>query len=140
MSSNNVHYTATLNHTAPNYTSLHLSTLHFLSFTLHYCPIWLNPSTFPIALFHLPSLNYTQYSSHIPKLISKLMNPFTALKNFTPFHFISLFYFIFSPTFPINPSLHFTLLFASTNHFPSLPSPSVFAFYRLHFPHCSTLS
>ena len=27
---------ATLNHTSPNYTSLHLSTLHFLSFTLHF--------------------------------------------------------------------------------------------------------
>ena len=44
---------ATLNHTTPNYTSLLLSTLHFLSFTLHYSPIWLNPSTFPIVLFHL---------------------------------------------------------------------------------------
>jgi len=36
---------ATLNHTTPNYTSLHLSTLNFLSFTLHYSPIWLNTST-----------------------------------------------------------------------------------------------
>ena len=27
---------ATLYHTSPNYTSLHLSTLHFLSFTLHF--------------------------------------------------------------------------------------------------------
>ena len=80
---------ATLNHTSPNYTSLHLSTLHFLSFTLHYSPIWFNPSTFPIVLFHLTSLNQAQYGSHIPKLISKVMNPFTALKNFSPFHFIS---------------------------------------------------
>ena len=37
----------TLHHTSPNYTSLHLSTLHFLSFklhpaTLHYPLIWLN--------------------------------------------------------------------------------------------------
>jgi uncharacterized membrane protein YobD (UPF0266 family) len=48
---------ATLHHTSPNYTPLHLSTLHFLSFTLHYSPIWLNPSTFPIVLFHLTSLN-----------------------------------------------------------------------------------
>ena len=36
---------ATLYHTSPNYTSLHLSTLHFLSFALHYSPVWLNPST-----------------------------------------------------------------------------------------------
>jgi len=34
---------ATLHHTSPNYTSLHLSTLHCLSFTLHYPLIWLNP-------------------------------------------------------------------------------------------------
>jgi hypothetical protein len=44
---------ATLHHTLPNYTSLHLSTLHLLSFTLHYPLIWLNPLTFPIVLFHL---------------------------------------------------------------------------------------
>jgi len=47
---------ATLHHTSPNYTSLHLSTLHFLPFTLHYPLIWLNPFTFPI-LFPLTSLN-----------------------------------------------------------------------------------
>ena len=72
---------ATLHHTSPNYTSLHLSTLHYLSFTLHYPLIWLNPSTFPTALFHLTSLTQTQYSSPISKLISKIMNPITALKN-----------------------------------------------------------
>ena len=48
---------ATLHHTSPNYTSLHLSTLHFLSFTLHVPLIWLNPLTFSTALFHLTSLN-----------------------------------------------------------------------------------
>jgi hypothetical protein len=113
-------------------TSLHLLTLHFLSFTLHYPLIWLNPSTFPIVLFHLTPLNYTQYSSHIPKLISKIMNPFTVLKNLSTFHFTSLFIFF---TYPINPSLHFILPFISTTHFPSL-----FTFYRVHFPHCFTLS
>jgi len=46
MSSNNVghfitstiitlQHFVTLHHTSPNYTSLHLSTFHFLSFTLH---------------------------------------------------------------------------------------------------------
>ena len=83
-------YCSTLNYTSPNYTSLHLSTLHFLSFAIHYSPVWLNPSTFPIVQFHLTSLNLTQYGSHIPKLISKVMNPFTALKNLSPFHFTSL--------------------------------------------------
>jgi len=47
---------ATLHHTSPNYTSLHLLTLHFLSFTLHYPLIWLNPFTFPNILLHLTSL------------------------------------------------------------------------------------
>ena len=32
------------------YSSLHLSTLHFLSFALHYSPVWFKPSTFPIVL------------------------------------------------------------------------------------------
>ena len=110
---------ATLNHTTPNYTSLHLPTLHFLSFTLHYSPIQLTPSTFPIVLFHLTSLNQTQYSSHIPKLISKIMNPFTAPKNFSPFHI--LFYFYFS-------------LFLSTLHF-TLHCYSHLQITSLHFPY-----
>jgi hypothetical protein len=54
---------ATLHHTSPNYTSLHLSTLHFLSFTLHYRLIWLNSFRFPTVLFHLTSLNWAQYST-----------------------------------------------------------------------------
>ena len=95
---------ATLNNTIPNYTSLHLSTLHFLSFTLHYSPIWLNPSTFPVVLCHLTSLNQTQYVSHIPQHISKVMNHFIALKNFSPFHFSNFYFFpLFLST------LHFTL-------------------------------
>ena len=135
---------ATLNHTTPNYTSLQLSTLHFLSFTLHYSPIWLNPPTFPIVLFHLTSLNQTQYGAHIPKLISKVMNPFTSLKKFFPFHFfIFLFDFFFSlflSTLHLNlhcyshlqitslqfPCLHFLLFIAFTSstvlHFPNLRS------------------
>jgi len=46
---------ATLYNTSPIYTSLHLPTPHFLSFTLHYPLIWLNSSTFPTVLFHLTS-------------------------------------------------------------------------------------
>jgi hypothetical protein len=51
------HYTATLHHTSPNYTSLHLSTLHSLTITLHYPLIWINPITYLTAVFHLTSLN-----------------------------------------------------------------------------------
>ena len=83
---------ATLHHSSPNYTSLHLSTLHFLSFTLHYPLIWLNPFTFPTALFHLTSLNYPQYSSPISKLISKIMNLKETLT--ISLHFPSLFIFL----------------------------------------------
>ena len=63
------------------------------------------------------------------------MNPFTALKNFSPFHFtFILFCFIlFYFTYPINPTLHFTLLFITTTHFPSPHFSSLFTFYRLHF-------
>ena len=46
------------------------------------------------------------------------MNSFTALKNLSPFHFTSLHFTFF--TYPIDPSLHFTLLFISTTHVPSL--------------------
>jgi hypothetical protein len=63
MSSNNVGHLITKTMTtlqqfaALHHTSLHLSTLHYLTFTLHYPLIWLNPFTFPIVLFHLTSLN-----------------------------------------------------------------------------------
>ena len=113
---------ATLYHTSPNYTSLHLSTLHFLSFTLHYSPVCLNPSTFPLVLFHPPSLNLTQYWSHIPKLISKVMNPFTALKNFSPFRFISLYIYLFIFHFSYQPftSLYFAIHIYNSHPFTSL--------------------
>jgi hypothetical protein len=111
---------ATLKHTTPNYTSLHLSALHFLSFTPYYSPIWLNSSTFPIVLFHVTSLNETQHGSHIPKLISKVVNPLTALKNFSPFtSFHFLFYFI-SFHFSYQP---FTSLYIVIRIYKSLPLP-----------------
>ena len=56
------------------------------------------------------------------------MYPFTALRAFTPFHFTSLFF-----TYHINPSLHFTLPFISTPHFPSL-------FITFICPHSFSLS
>jgi len=48
---------ATLHHNSPNYTSLRLSKLHFLSFTLHYSIILLNKFAFPIVIFPLTQLN-----------------------------------------------------------------------------------
>ena len=135
---------ATLHHTSPNYTSLHLSTLHFLSFTLRYSPIWLNPSTFPIVLFHPPSLNQTQYGSHIPRLISKVMYLFTALKKRSPFPFTSLFIFYFI-LFLLSYQRFISFYFAA-HIYNSLPFTSLtFTFYFLlftffHFPHCFAFS
>ena len=120
-----LHFT-TLHHTSPNYTTLHLSILHFLSFALHYPLIWLNPFTFPIVLFPPTSLNQTQYGYHIPQRFSKIINPFTALKNLSLFHFTFFLFFSFF-TYPINNSLHFTLLCYSPLKLASLN------FTSLHF-------
>ena len=129
---------ATLHHTSPNYTSLHLSTLHFLSFTLHYPLILLNPFIFPIVQFPLTSLNQTQYGYHIPKLISKIMHPFTALKNLSPFHF-TFYLFFFHLSYQPFTSLYFAIHLYNSLPFTSLP----FTFYFLspslpptvlHFP------
>ena len=65
-------YFATLNHTTPNYTSLHLSTLHFLSFTLHYSPIY---------------ISYRSISSHITKLDTvRFSHTQTYFQNNKPLH------------------------------------------------------
>ena len=80
-----------------------------------------------------------QYGSHIQKLISKVMNHFTALKNFSPFHFI--FYFIcffilFLSTLHL--TLHCYLHLQSTSlHFPCLHFLCFITFTYstvLHFP------
>ena len=133
-----LHCNTSLHFTTLHYTSLHLSTLHFLTFALHYPLIWLNPFTFPIVLFPLTSLNY---GYHIPKFISKIMNPFTALKNLSPFHFT--IFFLFS-TYSINLSLHFTLLFTSTTRLPSLhyrsTTPTHMSIKALDHPPCKHTS
>ena len=132
-----LHFTAlpTLYHTSPNCTSLHLSTLHFLSFTLHYPIIQLYVFTFTIVLFHLTSLNQTQYNSHLQ----------TYFQNYEPFHcpkellnislhfnpFFILFYFF---TYLINPTLHFTLLYLQLTFLHFLP------FIAFTSPHCFSLS
>ena len=133
---------ATLHHTSPNYTSVHLSTLHFLSFTLHYLLILLNPITFPTALFHLTSQKTRHSTVLISKFISKIMNPFTALNNLSPFNFTFFPHLSYQPFTSLHfvihanhiyNSLHFTSLHffhLSYQPFTSLP----FTFYRLHFP------
>jgi len=118
MSSNNVRHLisktiitmqhfATLHHTSPNYTSLQISTLHFLSFALHYHLIWLNPFTFPTVLFHITSHHFTSLDT---VLFSHLQ---TYFQNNETLHY---------PKEPLTISLHFTSLFIflltlSTLHF-----------------------
>ena len=106
--------------TSLHFTKLHLSTLHFLSFTLHYPLIWLNPFTFLIVLFPLTSLNQTQYGYNIPKLISKIMNPFTALKNLSPFHFT---FFFGAKPIHVKETLTFPKFFLHKNNFYNLTYP-----------------
>jgi hypothetical protein len=70
-----------------------------------------------------------------PKLFLKKVNPFTALKNFSPFHFTFYFtLFIYLFTYLVNPTLHFTLLFLTTTYFPSPHFHSLLTFYRLYIP------
>ena len=110
----------TLHHTSPKYTSLHLSTLHFLSFTLHYPSIQLYAFTFPIVLFHFTSLhftslNQTQHSSHLQTYFQN-NEPLHCPKELLTISLHLTFYFILFYFFtqPINPTLHFTLLFVTT--------------------------
>jgi hypothetical protein len=136
---------ATLHHTSPNYTSQHLSTLHFLSFTLLFPLICLNTFTFPIALFHLTSLNRTQYSSHLRTYFQNYeplycpKEPLTISLHFTSLHFTSL-PFSFTALKNLSP-FPFTSLNLTSLHFTSLHSISLpFPFHLLpkrtshHFP------
>ena len=113
---------ATLHHTSP--TTLQYTYRHFTSTHLHFTTLSFGLTNLHFLSFYCTSHHKTIHSTVLSsKYISTIMNSFTALKNLSPFHFNSLFF-----AYPINPSLHFTLLFISTTHFPSLHFPSV------HFP------
>jgi hypothetical protein len=84
-----------------HFTTLHPTTLHYIS--LHFTTLIDTslPLIYTSLPFHLALRIYISYRSvslHItstgliPKIISKKVNPFTVLKNFSPFHFT--FYFI----------------------------------------------
>ena len=114
-----LHCNTSLHFTTLHPTALHYTYWHFTSSHLHFTTISFG-FTFPTVLFHLTTLNETQYSSPISKLISKIMNPFTALKKPSPFYFTSLFiyYIFFHLSYQPFTSLYFA--FISTPHFPSL--------------------
>jgi len=132
----------TLRYTSPNYTSLHLLTLHLHSFTLHY----------PFISFlhlHFLSFYFTSHLSHhitstdlIPKIISKKVNPVTALKNISPLYFTSLFILFY--LFVYLSYQPYTSLYFAIPNYSLLPFTSLlFTFYflspllpltGLHFP------
>jgi hypothetical protein len=119
------HYTATLRYNSPHFTQLHFATLHYTY--RHFTSSHLHLTTLSFSFTHLHFLSFYFTSHHItshhitrhstdliPKIISKKVNPFTALKNFSPFHFTSLFIlFIYLFTYPINPSSSLLLLQSS---------------------------
>jgi hypothetical protein len=130
-------------------TSLHFATLHFTTLIDTSIPLIYTslPShlAYPTYIFycsispHITKLDTVRFSRtqtyfHSNELLHCLKEPLNISLQLT---FYFLFYFF---TYPINPSLHFTLLFTSTTHFPLLHFPSLFTFYRLHFPHCFTLT
>ena len=88
ISSNNDRHPITKTFTTLHSSSLHLSTLHFLSFklqpaTLHYPLIWLNPPQFPPAPFHLTitTLHLTHFTTP----------HFTSQPRFLPSYYILIF-------------------------------------------------
>jgi hypothetical protein len=86
-----LHFT-TLHQTTLHYTSLHFTQLHFTSSRLHFTTLSFSITHLHFLSFYFTSHHITTHSTDlIPKLISKIINPFTALKNFLPFQFTSLF-------------------------------------------------
>ena len=87
--------------------------------------------------FYFTSHHITRHSTVlIPKLVSKIINPFTALKNISPIHFTSLFIFIYLfvyLSYQPYTSLHFAIpnyiLLPFTIYLSPLLPPT-----GLHFP------
>jgi hypothetical protein len=95
--------------TSLHFTTLHPTTLHYTYRHFTYSHIHFSSLSFGLSHSHFLSFYFTSHhkTRHstvvISKLISKIMNPFAALKNLSPFHFTSLpfsffilFYFIFT--------------------------------------------
>ena len=100
---------ATLHHTSP--TTLQYTYRHFTSTHLHFTTLSFGLTNLHFLSFYCTSHHKTIHSTVLSsKYISTIMNSFTALKNFSPFHFTFYLFFIFFFTYPINTSLHFTSL------------------------------
>ena len=103
-------------------TTLHYTYRHFTSSHLHFTTLSFVLTHLHFLSFYFTSHHYTQYSSHLQTYFQNnepLHCPKKTYHHFTSLHFLLFF------TYSINPSLHFTLLFISTKHFPSLHFPSL---------------
>ena len=106
----------TLHYTSLQFTTLHPTTLHytyrhFTSSHLHFATLSFSFTHLHFLSFYFTSHHITRHSTVlISKLISKIMNPFTALKNFSPFHttslFILFFHLSYQPYTPIYFAIH----------------------------------
>jgi len=116
-------HSATLHHTSSNYTSPHYTYRHFTFSHLHFTTLSFSFTHLHFLSFHFTSHRYTRHGTVlVSKLISKIVNPFTGLKNFSPFHFT--FYFILFFHLSSQP---YTSLYFAIHIYNSLP----FTFYFL---------
>jgi hypothetical protein len=75
-------------------TTLHYTYRHFTSSHLHFTTLSFSFMHLHFLSFYFTSHHFTRHSTDlISKHISKIISPFTALKNFSPFHFNSLHFF-----------------------------------------------
>jgi len=107
---------------------IHISSnfILFISLLIMFDTLLLRPSLhcntpLHFTTFQPTTLHYARHSTVlISKLISKIMNPFTALKNFSPFHFTSLFILFFHLSYQPYTSLYYSYLQLASLHLTSL--------------------
>jgi hypothetical protein len=108
----------TIHQTSPHYTYRHFTFSH-----LHFTTLSFSSTHLHFLSFRFTSHHYTRHSIVlISQLISKIMNPSTGLKNFSPFHFTFYFILFFYLSSQPYTSLHFAI-----HIYNSLP----FTFYFL---------
>jgi hypothetical protein len=118
-----LHCNTSLHFTTLHSTTLHCTYRHFTSSHLHFTTLSFGLTHIYFLSFYFTSHHYTRLSTvHNSKFLSKIMNPFTALKNFSPFHFT--FYLIWFFHLSYQP---FTSLYFAIHNYNSL----AFAFHFL---------
>ena len=96
-----LHCNTPLHFTTLHPTPLHYTYQHFTSSHLHFTTLSFSFTHLHFLLFYFTSHHVTRHSTDlIPQIISKITNPFTTLRNFSPF-FTSLFILFYLFTYPI---------------------------------------